>query len=46
MHIRVANRNMANKKGEREKILSEQTYQVIVGKEIKSGIFSPSVTDH
>lgn len=46
MHIRVSNGNMTNKKGEKEKKSSEQVYQVIVGKEIKSGIFSPSITDH
>lgn len=27
MHIRVANRNMANKKGEKEKKSSEQVYR-------------------
>lgn len=32
MYIKVANRNMANKKGEKEKESSEQTYQVTVGK--------------
>lgn len=36
MHIRVANRNMANKKGRKEKESSKQTYQVIVCKEIKN----------
>lgn len=36
MYIRVANRNMANKKGRKEKESSKQTYLVIVGKEIKS----------
>lgn len=32
---------MANKKEDKEKESSEQTYHVIVGQEIKNGIFSP-----
>ena len=40
MYIRITNRNIASKKGEKEKESSEQTYQVMVSKEMKNGIFS------
>lgn len=39
MYIRDANRNTANKKENKEKEWSEQTYKVIVGKEIKVASF-------
>ena len=40
MYIRITNRNIASKKGGKEKESSEQTYQVMVSKEMKNGIFS------
>ena len=40
MYIRITNRNIASKKGGKEKESSEQTYQVMVSKEMKNGICS------
>ena len=40
MYIRITNRNTASKEGGKEKESSEQTYQVMVSREMNNGILS------
>ena len=40
MYIRIINRNTGSKEGRKEKESSEQTYQVMLSREMNNGIFS------